>query len=140
MKFHYVGYRWTGGPAWPPFNGVLETSDEEAAKLVAAGNAVYLEDEPEPIAPGFAPLTRWTEHYDPELDAANQRSENTELTEYEADTPEEEDSGPKRPATYANKDAWIDYAVLMGEDREVAQRMTKVDLVSRWGASLLSFS
>lgn len=136
MKFTYVGYRWTGGPAWPPFNGILETSDEEAAALVACENAVYLEDEPEPVQPGWNPLRKWTENYDPALDPENQSAEAPELTEYTRDEPEEETPGLKRPATYANKDAWISYAVAMGEDEEVATRMTKVDLVSKYGASL----
>jgi|ERR1700722_2145718 len=134
MKFTYVGTRWIGGPAWPPFNGVMEASDEEAAKLVNQGNAVYLEDEPEATEPGFAPLKKWVEDYDPALDPDNYKEEAPELTEYQAD--EEEDFGPKRPPTYALKPEWVKYAVAKGEDPDVAERMTKADLVSKYGASL----
>lgn len=136
MKFSYIGYRYVGGPKWPPFNGILETSDEEADLLVACGNAVYLEDEPEPEHPGFAPMRKWTEDYEPALDPDNYRTEDPDLTEYEAE--EEEAPGPKRPATYAKKEDWITYAVTIdGEGvREVSERMTKADLISKYGASL----
>jgi hypothetical protein len=137
MKFTYVGTRWMGGPEWPPYNGVMECSDEEAAKLVNQGNAVYLEDEPEPVTAGFAPLKKWVEDYDPVLDPDNYKDEDQELTEYEADElAEAEDEGPKRPATYANKPEWVKYAIAKGEDPDVAARMGKADLVSKYGASL----
>jgi hypothetical protein len=136
MKFTFVGYRYVGGPAWPPFNGVLECSDEEAAKHVENGNAVYLEDEPEPIDPsGFHPLHKWTDDYEPALDPENYRHEDPELSEYEADE-EVAEPGPKRPSTAAKKDDWIKYAIAMGEDQAVAERMTRIDLISKYGASL----
>jgi hypothetical protein len=136
MKFTFVGYRWVGGPAWPPFNGVLECSDEEAAKHVENGNAVYLEDEPEPIDPsGFYPMRKWTEDYEPALDPENYRHEDPELSEYEDDE-EVAEPGPKRPSTAAKRDVWIEYAIAMGEDQAVAERMTRIDLISKYGASL----
>lgn len=138
MKFTYVGTRWAGGPVWPGFNEVMETSDEEATQLVTQGNAVYLEDEPEPVVPGWNPLRKWTDNYDPALDPDNRREEDPELTKYEVD--EVEAAGPKRPYTNANRDAWVEYAVSVataaGEDPEVVRRMTRVDLISKYGASL----
>ena len=130
-----VGTRWIGGPTWPPYNGVLETTDDEAARLVAAQWAVYLEDEPEAIDPsGFYPLRKWTEDYEPALDPENYKHEDPELTEYEAD--EEDAAGPTRPKTYAKKEEWVAYAVANGEDPDVAERMGKADLISKYGASL----
>lgn len=135
MKFTFVGYRYVGGPAWPPFNGVMECSDEEAAKHVSNGNAVYLEDEPEAIDPsGFHPLRKWTDDYEPALDPENYRPEDPELPDDPGD--EEEVPGPKRPNTNGKKEAWVAYAVAMGEDPEVAERMTRIDLISKYGASL----
>ena len=49
LKFSFQGYR--NGVAWPPYNGVLLTDDEEARRLVAGQWAVYLEDEPEELLP-----------------------------------------------------------------------------------------
>jgi hypothetical protein len=114
----------------------MECSDEEAAKYVNQGNAVYLEDEPEPVTEGFAPLKKWVEDYDPALDSDNYKEEDPELTEYEADERDEESAGPKRPPTYAPKPKWVEYAITQGEDPDVAERMTKADLVSKYGASL----
>ena len=135
MKFTFIGYRYVGGPAWPPFNGILECDDDEAERLVNGEWAVYLEDEPEPVDPsGFHPLRKFSENYEPALDPENYRQEDPELTEYDLD--DEEDDGPKRPYTNEKKELWAAYAVAMGEDPEVASRMSKVDLVSKYGASL----
>lgn len=139
LKFSFEGYRYPGGPKWPPFNGVLETGDEEAARFVEAGWAVYLEDEPEPVIDGMDRVLRQhSPYYEPSLDPDNREQDadgfNEELEPDEL--LEELDAAIKRPYTNASKAAWIEYATSQGEDPETAEAMSKADLISKYGASL----
>lgn len=138
MKFSFQGTRGDGKP-WPAYNEVLETDDEGADWLVRSDYAVYLDDEPEPLEQGFAPLRKFSEDYDPALDPENVVHVGVE-DEDNLEPDEDETPGPKRPYTTAKKEDWIAYAVAQGEDPDVAERMTKADLISKYGATLLFFS
>lgn len=40
----------------------------------------------------------------------------------------------ERPAQAANKDAWVDFAVSQGADRDEAEAKTKAELIAAYGA------
>jgi hypothetical protein len=142
MKFSYQGYR-LPNEKWPPFNGLLETTDEEAAQLVSMGNAVYLEDEPVAQHEGFSPLRKISENYDPALDSEvvnskqeRKPSEETGLVNDDSEGLGDIDPEVKRPAINAPKSDWIHYAISQGESEDTAVAMAKADLISKYGASL----
>jgi hypothetical protein len=137
LKFSFQGNIAPGIP-WPGFNEVLNADEAFAARLVAGEWAVYLDDEPEAVdVTGFAPLRKFSENYDPVLDPENRKKQepDDDLPDYE-DEVDPEDGPVKRPYTNAAKGDWVEYAVSKGEDPDVASRMTKVDLISKYGASL----
>lgn len=136
MKMSGLGRRMDGS-RWPDFNGVAEAEDEVAARFVAAGHAVYLEDEPVPVNPGWNPMLKFSDNYEPALDPDNRApgEEEDEALDDEDDLVNE-GTGVKRPYANASKAAWVEYAVAMGEDRDAAERQSKADLISQHGASL----
>jgi len=42
-----------------------------------------------------------------------------------------------RPLPADPKQAWVDYAIAQGEDPDVAPRLTKADIMSKYGGRLL---
>ena len=55
--------------------------------------------------------------------------EDVEIPETIEDFDLDSDSGDGPPAESANKDAWIEYAIRKGHDRDEAEKATKADLI-----------
>lgn len=77
------------------------------------------EDEPGPEPSPEEPALTETE-----VEADRQAEQARQTT-----TDEQTSDEPKRPAQADPKDAWVDYAVTQGIDRDEAEAMTKADLV-----------
>lgn len=137
LKFSFQGPR-PDGTEWPPYDGVLTVGEAEAARLVHAGHAVYLDDEPvaRPRG-GYSALM-------PMLDPDRAAAEATETAGGDHELSPEDVMGTspedreqrRRPSVRADKAAWVKYAVSQGEGKMEALEMSKADLIAKYGASL----
>lgn len=142
MRIHISGGRHDDRP-WPPAGGEIDVPDLEGHDLIRAGHAVFVRDSvPPPALEPAAPLVSepsetaagpTLQEWDDRILAAMKR---------EVPIPEDQealDAEPEEvllPAPSAPKQDWIEYAVSQGADPEMAARMTKVDLMSRYGGRL----
>lgn len=93
------------GQDWPPPGGEFDVPGTEAEALLAQGDAVTA-DQPEPEAAAEAP-----------------------------ETPQDAPEPPvvTQPAVNDPKGAWVDHAVAQGAPQEVAESLTKQQLIDQYG-------
>jgi len=119
MRTHISGGRGDGSE-WPHTGGLLECGDGEAADLIRGGLAWPADD-----ATPAVPAQTEPEEGDSTPEAAQAVSVAPDAT----GDPEDPDS----PAVRAAKAEWVDHAVAKGFSRQVAEAMTKADLVAQFG-------
>jgi hypothetical protein len=156
MLVDMQGFRYDG-QSWPGFNGLIDVPDWEATQLVDNHNAEWPE-EPE-LARGYDVLKIADDKYEDRLKLADGSDQDAgdynedELTafsdsdlgdaDYDDDFDRDElDEDPepepvteqvKRPADYASKSDWIDYAVARDADRSLITKMTKAWIIEAYG-------
>ncbi len=104
-------------------------------------SAVVL-DENMDLNPNASPITGGEDgvlsRAHPELEGAEERRqelirEQQDGTQGQETAPEEGPNAANRPARSATKEAWVDWAVECGADRNEAKNMTKSDLIEVYG-------
>lgn len=143
MKFDYHGPR-PDGQKWPGYNGIITVSGWEAARMVGAGNAVYLEDEPEPVHESWRTLNPLAgpdglmtgNDLLPDEDDDEGDDDELQLTTGADASEAERTTGTRRPGVNASRAAWESYAMSLGALADDVGALTKKELISRYGASL----
>ena len=129
---------------WPPAGAEIDVPDHEGQDLLRAGHAVYVA----PSAPVPPPVETARVVSEGAATAAGPVPRETvppgpsqaELDDAKAGQAAQ-DAGPvpdemPPPAPGDPKQAWVDYAVSQGAGPETAGRMSKADLMSRYGGRL----
>jgi len=118
------------GQPWPPAGGVIDVPYEVGRDLILGGHA---EDAvtpppapapPPPLVPAPPPVAMMVSQ--PAATAAGPLPP----------PPPPEPEPPAAPGPADPKAEWIDYAVSRGADPDMAGRMTKADLMSKYGGRL----
>ncbi len=119
------------GQPWPPAGGVIDVPHDVGRDLILGGHAVDAHTPPPPVpapppppAPALAPMVV----SQPAATAAGPLPSPPE--------PEPDPEPPSAPGPADPKAEWIGYAISRGADPDTAGRMTKADLMSRYGGRL----
>lgn len=125
-------YFLAGRPSRPVAPGdIRDFGDDLNAEYVAQGFACY-KDEAEAVRE-----IPDTEH--PVIQDPDDRPDNHGGPGPDDEAPEDEKPEPQRPYGNAAKAAWVEYALAVDENltRDVAETMTKADLMAGYGERLL---
>lgn len=112
---------------YAPGDVVDIVGDAEIERLVRAG-AISV-DEPEPVDDDADATTGGEPHEGDTVEASSDPADEAE----DEDADEADDQDPARPRKAGPRDAWIEYAVAKGVDRERAESLTKAELITEVG-------
>lgn len=136
MVTHMSGSRYDDR-MWPPPGIPFEVPDEEAEGLIYWHHAVKVADSPVPVPEHVsvpAPVSLPAETAAGPVPA---ETEPVRVPDAEMVPDPEPEEAPEAPKPADPKADWVEYAVkARGADPDVAFRMTKADLMSRYGGRM----